>query len=136
MISAPTNIAGLSNPAVIIQSKKPPSAGIANPKAKPHNTFRHAFFCSPTNQYKKIVPTRGSKKKKNITNNWSPLTLPLERTSTSTGTQVNRLQTPQLFRKLVVIGRECNSISRELGKGLEEEAEHAVAGDVGEGGEF
>jgi hypothetical protein len=103
MASAPTKIAPLSNPGVTIQSKKPPSAGIANPKAKPYNTFRHTLFCSPTNQYNKIVPTKGNKKRRNITNTWSPLTLPLERTSTSTGTQVNRLQTPKLFKKLVVI---------------------------------
>ena len=102
-ISAPTKIAGLSNPGVIIQSKKPPSAGIANAKAKPYSTFRRALFCSSTNQYNKIVPTKGNKKTRNITNSWSPLTLPLERTSTSTGTQVNRLHTPKLFRKLAVI---------------------------------
>jgi hypothetical protein len=103
MISAPTKIAGLSNPGVIIQSKKPPSAGIANPKTKPYNTLRHTLFCSPTNRYNTIVPTKGNKKRRNITKNSSPLPPRLERTSTSTGTQVNRHQTPKLFKKLVVI---------------------------------
>jgi hypothetical protein len=103
MASAPTKIAGLSNPGVIIQSKKPPRAGRAKPRNRPHSTVRFTLFRRPPSLCNKTVPMRATRKKRSTTRPWSELTLPVGRTITRTGPQVNRLQSLRLFKKLMAI---------------------------------
>jgi hypothetical protein len=103
MANAPTKIAGLSNPGVIIQSKKPPRMGRAKPSDRPHNTTHFMLFRNGPSVRNKIAPMRATKKKRSTTRPWAALILPLGRIITSRGPQVNRLQTPNLFKKLMVI---------------------------------